>query len=145
MKDRSEPTTRTLPSAEARRRWGKLLREVSCKEARVVVERGGKPVAALVSIDDLARITATEPDATVATSWVLPQEVIDAANAANLARAEETRALLAPPSPELIERRKAIAARVKANLPYRNIAPLTTADLIHEARAEEEAAYGRPR
>ncbi len=50
--------------------------------------------------------------------------------------------LVAPPTPELTARRKAMLAQIEARLPYRSIAPLTAADLIHEARAEEEDAYG---
>jgi hypothetical protein len=65
--------------------------------------------------------------------------------AANRAEAEKTRALLAPPSSEELERRNAVAERIRAAWPYRVIAPLTTADLIHEARAQEEEAYGQPR
>jgi len=65
--------------------------------------------------------------------------------AANRAQAEKTRALLAPPSAVELERRQAVAERIRAAWPYRVITPLTTADLIHEARAQEEEAYGQPR
>ena len=65
--------------------------------------------------------------------------------AANRAEAEKTRALLVPPSPEELARRQAVAERIRAAWPHRVITPLTTADLIHEARAQEEEAYGQPR
>jgi hypothetical protein len=65
--------------------------------------------------------------------------------AANRAEAGKTRALLAPPSPEELARRNAVAERIRTAWPHRVITPLTTADLIHEARAQEEEAYGQPR
>lgn len=52
-------------------------------------------------------------------------------------------ALFAPPTPELTAHRKAILAQIEAHLPQRVIAPLTAADLIHEARGQEEEGYGR--
>ncbi len=54
-------------------------------------------------------------------------------------------ALFATPSAELTARHKAILAQIEAHLPQRVIAPLTAADLIYEARAQEEEGYGRGR
>ncbi|MAG37548.1 MAG: hypothetical protein CL878_15030 [Dehalococcoidia bacterium] len=42
------------------------------------------------------------------------------------------------PSKEELVRRKRLAARILANRQHRNIAPLTSADLVHMARAEAE-------
>ena len=53
--------------------------------------------------------------------------------------------LFAPPTPALTAKRKAVLAQIQAQLPQRVIAPLTASDLIHEARAQEEEAYGRGR
>jgi hypothetical protein len=38
-----------------------------------------------------------------------------------------------------------VLAQIREHLPQRVIAPLTASDLIHEARAQEEEAYGRGR
>ncbi len=51
-------------------------------------------------------------------------------------------ALFAPPGPEEIARRKAVYEQIQQRRHERVIAPLTAADLIHEARAQEEEAYG---
>ncbi|MHB8575579.1 MAG: type II toxin-antitoxin system prevent-host-death family antitoxin [Dehalococcoidia bacterium] len=145
MHEHEHRVIQTVKALDARQHWDSLLRTVSRKEARVVVEENGRPVAAIVSMDDLARLTTLEGDVFVSESPALPQGEVDAALAANRVGAEKTRALLAPPSPEEVERRRAIAAQIRSNRPYRAIAPLTAADLIHEARAQEEAAYGQPR
>ena len=42
------------------------------------------------------------------------------------------------PSKEELARRQRLAARIRANQQHRNIAPLTSADLIQMARAEAE-------
>jgi prevent-host-death family protein len=55
-----EPATRTVEASEARERWGQLLAEVSRGEARVVVEEGGRPVAAIISARDLERFRLME-------------------------------------------------------------------------------------
>jgi hypothetical protein len=51
-------------------------------------------------------------------------------------------ALFAPPSPELIARRKEILEHILAHAEQRRIAPPTAADLIHEARAWDEERRG---
>jgi hypothetical protein len=51
-------------------------------------------------------------------------------------------ALTAPPSPEELARRRALVARIKAARIERSIAPMTTADLVHQAREEEYQSYG---
>jgi prevent-host-death family protein len=51
-----EPTTRTISADEAGKSWGHLLDEVAQTSARVIVERDGKPVAAVVSPADLRRL-----------------------------------------------------------------------------------------
>lgn len=61
---------------------------------------------------------------------------------ANREAAVDRDALLAPPSPEVLEQRKAIYDQIQVRRHRRVIAPLTAADLIHLARSEEEEAYG---
>jgi excisionase family DNA binding protein len=50
-----------------------------------------------------------------------------------------------PPTPEELARRQAVLARVLEHRKDINIAPLTTADLIHRAREEEYESYGHGR
>lgn len=54
--EREEPMTQTMKAMEARNQWSKLLNRVYRRETRVVVEKSGVPVAALVSMDDLRRL-----------------------------------------------------------------------------------------
>ncbi len=55
-----EPLTKTLKTTEARQQWSELLNEVFKGETRIVVEKSGVPVAAIVSAEDLARMTEYE-------------------------------------------------------------------------------------
>jgi prevent-host-death family protein len=55
MRD-ADPTIETMKSSEARKRWDEILEAVRRRERRVIVEKDGKPVAALVSIRDLQRL-----------------------------------------------------------------------------------------
>ena len=144
MRERDIPMIQRVKSLDARQRWGKLLTLVLRKEARIVVEKNGVPVAAVVSMDDLARLTTLERGTKISDA-ALSKEELEAALAANRAEAGKTRTLLARPSPEEIERRQALLAEIRANRPNRVIAPVTTSELIHAARAQEEQTYGRPR
>jgi len=51
-----EPMTQTMTLTDSQRDFGSLVKRVSRKESRVVVEDNGQPVAALVSPDDLAQL-----------------------------------------------------------------------------------------
>ena len=51
-----EPMTQTMTMIDAQRDFGSLVKRVSKKETRVVVEDEGQPVAALVSPDDLDQL-----------------------------------------------------------------------------------------
>ena len=50
------PSTRTVDASEAHQQWSELLESVSRMDTRVIVEKGGVPVAALVSAEDLERL-----------------------------------------------------------------------------------------
>lgn len=50
------PETETLNVTEARRQFSENLDRVRRREARIVVEKSGIPVGAIVSMDDLARL-----------------------------------------------------------------------------------------
>jgi len=52
-----DPMTQTLKASEARQQFSQLLNQVFRKETRVLVEKSGIPVAAIVSADDLRRLT----------------------------------------------------------------------------------------
>ena len=49
-----------MKASEARQQWRELLNKVFRKEARVIVEKSGIPVAAIVSAEDLERLTRLE-------------------------------------------------------------------------------------
>ena len=51
-----EPMTQTIKASEAREQWSSLLNQVYRGETRIVVERSGIPVAAIVSTADLERL-----------------------------------------------------------------------------------------
>jgi prevent-host-death family protein len=53
---RKLPTTRTVKVAEIEAVLLHLVDEVSANETRVILEKAGTPVAALVSADDLRRL-----------------------------------------------------------------------------------------
>jgi hypothetical protein len=50
--------------------------------------------------------------------------------------------LATPPTPEELARRQALVARIKEARKARVITPLTTADLVRQAREEKQMAYG---
>lgn len=51
-----QPVTETIKASEARQQWSALLNEVFRREKRVVVEKNGVPVAAIISPKDLNRL-----------------------------------------------------------------------------------------
>ncbi len=55
-----EPVTRTIKSSEARQQWSQLLNRVFRQGTRVIVEKSGIPVAAIISATDLERLTELE-------------------------------------------------------------------------------------
>ena len=52
-----EPATRTMKISDVKARLSSLVNEVYRKETRVLIEKAGIPVAALVSVGDLERLT----------------------------------------------------------------------------------------
>ncbi len=52
--------TQTMKASEARQHFSRLLNQVYRKETRVVVEKSGIPVAAIVSAEDLALLKCFE-------------------------------------------------------------------------------------
>lgn len=56
MAEGKQPQTRTVNASDARQRWSELLGEVFRERSRVIIEKSGIPVAALISLPDLARL-----------------------------------------------------------------------------------------
>jgi prevent-host-death family protein len=56
------PVPRTMKASDVRQQWSQVLRAVHRKEARVLVEKSGIPVAAIVSIEDLERLEQLEAE-----------------------------------------------------------------------------------
>jgi prevent-host-death family protein len=55
-----DPVMQTINASEARQSWGQLLNEVGRGRTRVLVEKLGIPVAAIVSAGDLEQLTEFE-------------------------------------------------------------------------------------
>lgn len=93
-----EATTVTMKASEARAQWSSLLNAVARRRTRVLVEKSGVPVAAIVSADDLERLAR-----------------LDEERARDFAVIHEMRAAFADVSAEEIEREVAKAiAEVRA-------------------------------
>ena len=56
----TEPVTQTMSASQAQQAWDELLDRVGRRETRVLVERDGTPVAAIISVEDLHRLTRFE-------------------------------------------------------------------------------------
>lgn len=52
--------TQIMKASDVRMQWGKLLNKVFSGKTRVVVEKNGIPVAAVISASDLKRFTQLE-------------------------------------------------------------------------------------
>lgn len=53
---RTPPLTQTLTAAIVHQQWSELVNQVARQETRVLVEKSGVPVVALVSAEDLRRL-----------------------------------------------------------------------------------------
>lgn len=81
------PETETMNVSEARRQFSETLDRVRRREARVVVEKSGIPVGAMVSMEDFARLTgiderraellATLAESRKAFAGIPPEEIED--------------------------------------------------------------------
>lgn len=52
--------TQVMKASDVRREWSKLLNKVFRNQTRVVVEKSGIPVAAVISAEDLERLSKLE-------------------------------------------------------------------------------------
>ena len=57
-----EVMTQTVKASEARARWSQIINNVARRQARVIVEKSGVPVAAIISAQDLERFNRWEQD-----------------------------------------------------------------------------------
>lgn len=55
-------TTETMSVSEARQKFSETLDRVRQEDVRIVVEKSGIPVAAVVSVDDMRRLERLEKD-----------------------------------------------------------------------------------
>ena len=60
MSQTTDPMTQTIAASVARQQFSQLLNQVFRREKRVVIEKSGVPVAALVSADDLVQLRRFE-------------------------------------------------------------------------------------
>src|SRR5262249_12745171 len=61
MRER-EPMTQTIKASQARQEFSQLLNKVFRRETRVIVEKSGIPVAAIISAEDLEHFTRLEAE-----------------------------------------------------------------------------------
>ena len=54
--------TQTINASTARQEWSKILNKVFREETRIVVEKSGVPVAAIISSKDLKRLDQLEKE-----------------------------------------------------------------------------------
>ena len=57
-----EIMTQIMKASDVRQHWSKLLNQVFRREARVLVEKSGIPVAAIVSAEDFKRLARLEEE-----------------------------------------------------------------------------------
>lgn len=54
--------TQTLKASDVRSNWSQLLNRVFKEKTRVIVEKSGIPIAAVISAEDLSRLTQLEKE-----------------------------------------------------------------------------------
>jgi prevent-host-death family protein len=124
--------TQTVPVSQARQRLGELVNEVYKRHVRVIVEKSGIPVVAMVALPDLER-------------WLRLEGAIDGDDERKEGRMSKKEPTGASPTKEEIARRQKLGAHILELREQANIAPLTTADLVHQVREEEMESYGNSR
>lgn len=55
-----QPITQTINATDIRARWSTVVNQVARKQTRILVEKSGVPVAAIVSADDLVQLHVLE-------------------------------------------------------------------------------------
>jgi prevent-host-death family protein len=65
-----DPLTQTMNASQMRREWSRTLRKVFSEHTRVIVEKSGIPVAAVISPADLERLERFERE------WEVDRKVL---------------------------------------------------------------------
>jgi prevent-host-death family protein len=58
--DERQPVTQTMSIADVQRQFSRLVDQVAHQQMRLIVEKDGAPVAAIISAADLARLERRE-------------------------------------------------------------------------------------
>lgn len=95
MGERDEPMTQTMSASTVRDEWSDVLNRVFRREARVVVEKSGIPVAGIVSADDLERLNRLDDLRREGLSVLEASQAAFADEPAERVEAEITRAIAA--------------------------------------------------
>ena len=111
----------TMTVAEAKNRFSDVLRRAEYGGERVIVERHGKPVAAIVSTDDLRRLEAAEDAADLRDARAALAEAKEAGTIPleTVLRKHGLDHLLVGPAPRASRPRRAARTRVSAKRPQR--------------------------
>lgn len=99
-KGQTESTVEAMNVVEARRNFSELINRVAYGGRRVVVERRGRPLAALISVEDLAKLEAWEREHAAARAR--QEAALAKARAVRMAILAERGGTLLPDSAQLI-------------------------------------------
>jgi prevent-host-death family protein len=132
----SDIVTQAIPVSQARQKLGELVNEVYKRNVRIIVEKSGIPVVALVALSDLERWLRLEDQG------CLPDVGEDEVNEARMSK---EKIIGQPPTKEELAQRRKVVARILKLREKASIAPLTTADLVHQVREEEKQSDGGSR
>ena len=127
-------TTQTIPVSQARQKLGELINQVYKRQVRIVVEKSGIPVVALVALADFERWLHQEQAEEGVSQMPSSKEVTTMSK-------EEISSPL--PTKDELAHRQALVANILAQAKRRVISPLTAADLVHQARRERAETYER--
>ncbi len=127
-----EIMTKTVPVSQAGQKLGELVNEVYKRHVRVIVEKSGIPVVALVALSDLER-------------WLRLEGEVDGDDERREASMSKEKPRGPSPTKQEVARRQKLGAHILRLREQANIAPLTTADLVHQVREEEMQSYGNSR
>lgn len=127
--------TQTIPVSQARQKLGEIVNEVYKRKVRIIVEKSGIPVAALVALADLERWD--REDRRREEGGVVGPEPKDTTSVAGDPNSIQF------PTTRQLARRQALVRRILKRAEERDIRPLNTTDLVHQARKEREEAFGR--
>jgi PHD/YefM family antitoxin component YafN of YafNO toxin-antitoxin module len=76
MRERQDPMTKTMNASAVRDEWSQIIKRVSSKQARILVEENGIPVAVIIAPEDLALLNR------LAAEWDEPFRALDRSQAA---------------------------------------------------------------